>query len=568
VSLAIVAPSNEVNQMAWTFNSQYYLQNNPDVFIALNNGLIPSAEWHYLNYGWKEGRNPNSVFDTSYYLLQNSDVQAAGINPLVHFERWGAAEGRAPSAAFVSSSNFDEARYLTDNPDVADAGMDAFAHYALYGWQEARSAYTNTGVEIIAGYPGGVPGDTFTLTAGVDSLSGTAGNDTFQATNATINPFDAVNGNDGYDTFNVIATETASLDSRTNFQNVEVINIDQSTNVLTNINAAQFQGAQEIWQIGNATDIYGVGSTTAIGFRDTTTNGLSSADDVITFTGSSGSIILDNVTVGAGAGFGVSGENITTLNVSGSTDVAGTLTIDAAPVANISTLNLALSSDITLVGNVFLDAKNVDASASTGNLTFGTTAVELAFANDLTLTSGAGDDTINLTAADTEARFTVNGGAGFDLITTGAYNDTINGGEGNDIITGGAGADTITLGSGKDVVRYTEIEDSSGTTVAAIDTITDFSLTDDTFDLSEISSLTSVADADTQASIENAISGLSSGATLTDAFAAATSVTTDGQAAWFSFGGDTYVVGETNGPDLAIRLAGSLQLTPADFLLI
>src|SRR5215470_15494290 len=36
----------------------------------------------------------SGLFDAEWYLAQNPDVAAAGINPLVHYLRHGAAEGR------------------------------------------------------------------------------------------------------------------------------------------------------------------------------------------------------------------------------------------------------------------------------------------------------------------------------------------------------------------------------------------------------------------------------------------------------------------------------------------
>ena len=53
---------------------------------------------HYLTWGAAEGRDPSPLFDTSYYLKSNPDVAAAGINPLAHYLTWGAAEGRDPKA--------------------------------------------------------------------------------------------------------------------------------------------------------------------------------------------------------------------------------------------------------------------------------------------------------------------------------------------------------------------------------------------------------------------------------------------------------------------------------------
>jgi len=69
------------------FDEKYYLQNNPDVKAS---GMNPAR--HYLLYGAFEGRNPSEKFDSAFYLEQNADVKASGMNPLVHYLRFGKAE--------------------------------------------------------------------------------------------------------------------------------------------------------------------------------------------------------------------------------------------------------------------------------------------------------------------------------------------------------------------------------------------------------------------------------------------------------------------------------------------
>jgi hypothetical protein len=202
--------------MALTFDTAYYLRNNPDVLAAVANGSIPSAEWHYNNYGWKEGRNPNSVFDTFFYLATNGDVLAAGVNPLEHFEQYGAKEGRTPSEFFVTKEAFDETQYLIDNPDVAAAGVDAYQHYALFGFREGRVAFTDNGEPIIGG-----GGGNFVLSANIETLTGTAGGDTFYSYVQssplgflvnTLQSGDVINGGAGQDTLRAdIAYDFAAI---------------------------------------------------------------------------------------------------------------------------------------------------------------------------------------------------------------------------------------------------------------------------------------------------------------------------------------------------------------------
>jgi GT2 family glycosyltransferase len=52
---------------------------------------------HYLTHGVTEGRDPNELFDTDWYLAANPDVAAAGMNPLAHYLLAGRAEGRPPA---------------------------------------------------------------------------------------------------------------------------------------------------------------------------------------------------------------------------------------------------------------------------------------------------------------------------------------------------------------------------------------------------------------------------------------------------------------------------------------
>lgn len=79
------------------FDRDYYLGNYPSVANACVDPVV-----HYVKYGAKEGRNPCALFDTKYYMVNNPDVTASGMNPLVHFCEFGRWELRNPSPAFDS----------------------------------------------------------------------------------------------------------------------------------------------------------------------------------------------------------------------------------------------------------------------------------------------------------------------------------------------------------------------------------------------------------------------------------------------------------------------------------
>ena len=93
------------------------------------------ASWSYDATGWRQGLNPDALFDTKYYLAQNPDVRAAGMDPLKHYEAYGWREGRDPSLLFSVS------KYLTVNPDVKAAGANPLLHYLQYGQSEGRMAF-------------------------------------------------------------------------------------------------------------------------------------------------------------------------------------------------------------------------------------------------------------------------------------------------------------------------------------------------------------------------------------------------------------------------------------------
>lgn len=104
------------------FDTAWYLENNPDVRAA---GLEPLE--HYVTHGWREGRQPCSLFDPSWYLAEYPDVAAAGSEPLLHYLTEGWREGRSPHP------QFSVAGYLAAHPDVAAAGHEPLAHFLEHG---------------------------------------------------------------------------------------------------------------------------------------------------------------------------------------------------------------------------------------------------------------------------------------------------------------------------------------------------------------------------------------------------------------------------------------------------
>jgi len=71
------------------FDIKYYLFTYPDI---RENDMDPI--WHYIKFGADEGRNPSANFDTKYYVNKYCDIKKSHINPLAHYILYGKKEGR------------------------------------------------------------------------------------------------------------------------------------------------------------------------------------------------------------------------------------------------------------------------------------------------------------------------------------------------------------------------------------------------------------------------------------------------------------------------------------------
>lgn len=81
------------------FDQGWYMAEYPDVASA---GM--SAARHYVEFGWREGRDPGPRFSTKAYLKAHSDVSARGMNPLLHYIAHGREEGRRISPSLRASA--------------------------------------------------------------------------------------------------------------------------------------------------------------------------------------------------------------------------------------------------------------------------------------------------------------------------------------------------------------------------------------------------------------------------------------------------------------------------------
>lgn len=192
-SSSIVFVPVEINGIALTqlFDEIYYLNHNPDIAAAVEAGGLETGYDHFIEFGWREGRNPSALYSETLYLEKNPDVAAAVAegsfnSGLDHFLHFGHGEERAPGGGFnpqeylaknadaddaiatgtfssafehwlevgiverrfLQNLLFDEIYYRWQNPDVADA-VDAgafvsgFSHFIQFGSREGRNPSSN-----------------------------------------------------------------------------------------------------------------------------------------------------------------------------------------------------------------------------------------------------------------------------------------------------------------------------------------------------------------------------------------------------------------------------------------
>ena len=376
----------------------------------------------------------------------------------------------------------------------------------------------------------------------------------------------ALDGGDGTDTLSMSSAAAARLDASTVFADditgFEVLKLGalaNSANIVTN-NLGLSKNVVVAGTASNgAATLSGLDADANITISATVGSGSLTAA-LKTATGTADTINLNtnvdgNLTVGK-----VVVENVETVNlnsvdkfvdVTGAKDEFGANIADGKDDTNseqsitldideATTLNVTGSADLTIdlldTNNSGADVKTslVDASTFTGKLTFIADGV----------TTGT----------------TVEGGSGNDTLTADGSNDVLKGGAGDDKIvtttlttaTGGDGADTYVFQTVVATTNYSTITD-----LEVGDTIQLFDATENVF-------LTTAVTGSSQTSF----------AQMVDlAIVAATSDTNDMEAAWFQFGGNTYIVQENgaNGTtydasaDGIVEIVGLFDLSTAVF---
>lgn len=440
---------------------------------------------HFLQFGHGEDVSPSAGFNASqYYTFKAAQyynkavtavtaaesatvaqlIKDAGMDAWTHSQKYGTSE-------MISTSNsFDTAAYLqakaaamggtwtaaTVATAIQKAGMNAYEHYMQYKGTGAGEVSATVTYVVDSSKQASNPGQTFTLTTGVDNIVGTSGNDTITATNAAapntvLGGLDVVDGGAGTDTLSIADTATAAnadfaFPAGFTVKNVETLNVTTNgaigTAATTSFDVSTLAGL-------TTANFVAAGAGTAAGSRvlaagttdvSLTVSGTNTAEvyggKVVSVTAATGA-----VTVGVAGAAATKADAITSVSVkgggtvaidntggaAGTTAAAGTtlktVTLDGIDVGAVTAAISGAAVDTVTVKNqaaaLATTVTNGTSTALTVNVdNAGYTTAGVAVAG-VSVAAGAAATTINLNAVS-KSNVAVSGAAATTLNITGA----------------------------------------------------------------------------------------------------------------------------------------------------
>jgi S-layer protein len=266
-------------------------------------------------------------------------------------------------------------------------------------------------------------GQTFTLTAGLDTQSGTSGNDTFNAATATaLGALDSIDGGAGIDTLNIFGVDSsggaAAIDIPTTatVKNIEIANLTGAGAVtvnasgwtgLTNLNVKQAVGAANITAAAT-TDVSTAGTSDTIAINGGKNITVSDATnnkniDIGATTGSAGTVTVTDTKQGAG-----------TIKIDGGTDVTVTSSSQTTATTGVITIGAATKP----TGEVNVTSNLSNAAAAATNMAGGVVTVNGGTSVNVTQTAAqAVMTTATTNSTTTQSKVVVNGGAATTGVT-------------------------------------------------------------------------------------------------------------------------------------------------------
>lgn len=230
-------------------------------------------------------------------------------------------------------------------------------------------------------------GGTFTLTKGLDTVTGTSGNDTIIASVDstvgselnTMSPIDSINGGAGTDTLKIAAATALTTASLANISNVEIIQVDAVNAVtldtsavagVTNLNIAKAGGAVDA-TAANTTDINvslkDAGTVDVAGGKNVTVKLTDAVSAVNVGVGAAadatGAVVVEKTAAAAANGVNVATTGA--VNVTGGTTINVTQKAgDASALVVGGTTATHTQGNVTVIGNAATTAVTVKQDAA------------------------------------------------------------------------------------------------------------------------------------------------------------------------------------------------------------
>lgn len=441
---------------------------------------------HFLQFGHGEDVSPSAGFDASqYYTFKAAQyynkavtavtaaesatvaqlIKDAGMDAWTHSQKYGTSE-------MISTSNsFDTAAYLQEKAAamggtwtaatvataIQNAGMSAYEHYMQYKGTGSNEVSASATYVVDSSKQASNPGQTFTLTTGVDVVKGTSGDDTIFGDNTGGAPkqlatADQIDGGAGTDTLKVYLAAGDKATGQPTLTNIEKVWINGGA-ITAYTAATGTTGLIVEAPVANTVATYTLaGQDLTLKSFATTAVTATTVAKAATGTQTAQNITLDGfVDTNATAvlnTINVTGADIATLNLvvtgaNSETNLANTVG------AAIKAISISGDKNLTAVESIAMATAvtKIDASAATGNISVDTSAGAKAAA--FAFVGGAGNDKLTLAAGDLALLTSgaqLNGGAGTDTIVindkTPAY-DALNKAVGFEVLGLGVTATTV-----------------------------------------------------------------------------------------------------------------------------
>lgn len=434
--MELTALQQLVHQM---YIAYYQRPADPDGLQYWVDQLEQNGDWTAVSaaFGAPENEENQALYgdltrEETIAAIYQSAFNRAAVAEEIEF--WAASEFSATNLAFAIVNGAQNDDLATVNNKVAFsaelvAQLETNAAYAQLEDPKALLAAVTSETDVTADYvsnavASGTVGQTFSLTADIDDLTGTAGNDTFSAGltvagSQTLNSFDTIDGGAGTDVLN------ASLigDAAPTLNSVENLFI-RSVSGENELDLEDATGVEQVWNDRSQTDlnVFNVQNAVTIGVQNVTATaaGAPSADYTLTYADNA----LESTT--ANQNIVLNGAQLAALNVNvGGADEITTAAISVSGENTVTSLALGANlAELTLSGEGSLTVGNaqganvINASEVAGNveLELAATANDTsADAADRAVTLGAGDDTLDVSALNL-ADVTVDGGEGSDTL--------------------------------------------------------------------------------------------------------------------------------------------------------